>query len=410
MIVLYPHNNEHVAQLARAYAEADVLDMFWTGAIWGLLPQWTRLLPISIRGELERREHEWLPRGSLRLHPRLELLRVLSTRYQSRLPFLSSYSSFFRVADSIDLRLATHMAELGDGVADIAPLHAYEGYALSSLRAYRDLGLPSILELPYTYGPVAEAIWREEALRNPAWSSTMQHQFLSQARKERKEEELDLATVVVAPSQQVASSLAGRVPEARLRVNFYGCPEPALNVASRRKGAGTLRLLYVGRLQADKGLAYLDEALRLTAPGVTLTVVGQRPPVASEALDGLLSRTTYLGTVPRRDVLTLMAEHDAFVLPSLVEGRSLAVMEALSVGTPVIITPGTGCADLVQGGGGFLVPPASTAALADVFERLRALDSDTYGDLRCAARNTAEQHSWSAYRRRAREIALLVAP
>ena len=45
-----------------------------------------------------------------------------------------------------------------------------------------------------------------------------------------------------------------------------------------------------------------------------------------------------------------MKEHDALVLPSIVEGRALVQQEALSCGLPIIVTPNTGGEDLIEEG------------------------------------------------------------
>ena len=49
-------------------------------------------------------------------------------------------------------------------------------------------------------------------------------------------------------------------------------------------------------------------------------------------------------------VREIMHQHDALVLPSIVEGRALVQQEALSSGLPIIVTPNAGGEDLVEEG------------------------------------------------------------
>jgi glycosyltransferase involved in cell wall biosynthesis len=78
---------------------------------------------------------------------------------------------------------------------------------------------------------------------------------------------------------------------------------------------------------------------------------------------GLTSRVHFLGM--RNDVGPLVRASAAVLLPSVQEGLSLSVMEALSLETPVIGTKIRGIHDLVQDDAGLLVSPGDTSALAN---------------------------------------------
>ena len=56
-------------------------------------------------------------------------------------------------------------------------------------------------------------------------------------------------------------------------------------------------------------------------------------------------------------VREIMKEHDALILPSIIEGRALVQQEALSCGLPIIVTPNAGGEDLIEKGiTGYIVP------------------------------------------------------
>lgn len=124
----------------------------------------------------------------------------------------------------------------------------------------------------------------------------------------------------------------------------------------------------VGRLSYEKGHADLAAAARLLAPDVlgrvTLVLVGDGPDRAQIAADydavpGL--KTLHLGR--RHDVPELLGALDVFVFPTLHENLSNALLEAMAAGLPVVATAVGGNVEVLERGGGVLVPPRAPAAL-----------------------------------------------
>jgi glycosyltransferase involved in cell wall biosynthesis len=71
-------------------------------------------------------------------------------------------------------------------------------------------------------------------------------------------------------------------------------------------------------------------------------------------------------TGARSDAPRLAASFDLFALPSIHEGLSIALIEALSVGTPAVVTRAGGVAEVVTDGvDGVMVAPRDSAALGD---------------------------------------------
>jgi glycosyltransferase involved in cell wall biosynthesis len=88
---------------------------------------------------------------------------------------------------------------------------------------------------------------------------------------------------------------------------------------------------------------------------------------------------------------------DLLVLPSIVEGRSLAQMEAMSCGLPIVVTPNAGAEDLVvDGSTGFLVPIRSPEKLAEVINWI-ADHKDWAADARPAVFRRAAESNWDRY-------------
>jgi sugar transferase (PEP-CTERM/EpsH1 system associated) len=125
----------------------------------------------------------------------------------------------------------------------------------------------------------------------------------------------------------------------------------------------------VGRLDPVKDQAGLIRAFALaTRERPALLVIAGEGPCRAELETltrslGLEERVRLLGE--RDDVPTLLQALDCFVLPSLGEGISNAILEAMAAGLPVIATLVGGNGELVQGGvTGTLVEPRDAEALA----------------------------------------------
>ena len=132
----------------------------------------------------------------------------------------------------------------------------------------------------------------------------------------------------------------------------------------------------VGRLDHwGKGHKELFEAMAILKerhPVHALIVGGGRRIDEIKALAaslGLAGEVHFLGT--RRDVPDLLNAMDIFVLPSHSEGVSLALLEAMAAGLPVIATSVGGTPEVVMDGeNGLLIPPRDAEALAGALARL----------------------------------------
>jgi glycosyltransferase involved in cell wall biosynthesis len=132
----------------------------------------------------------------------------------------------------------------------------------------------------------------------------------------------------------------------------------------------------VGRLDHwGKGHKELFEAMAILKerhPVHALIVGGGRRIDEIKALAaslGLDGEVHFLGT--RRDVPDLLNAMDIFVLPSYSEGVSLALLEAMAAGLPVIATAVGGLPEVVTDGeNGLLIPPRDAEALATALARL----------------------------------------
>jgi glycosyltransferase involved in cell wall biosynthesis len=190
----------------------------------------------------------------------------------------------------------------------------------------------------------------------------------------------------LAVSQGVKDSLVSeiRLNPARVQVVLNGVDIAAIDAARSgpevRRGLGLPEgvqvIGLVGRLdhwgKGHKELFSAMAQLQARYPCQALIVGGGRREAevrqAVESL-GLGGQVHFLGS--RRDVPDLLQAMDIFVLPSYSEGVSLALLEAMAAGLPVIATEVGGNPEVVTDGAtGLLIPPQDADALAQALERL----------------------------------------
>ena len=135
--------------------------------------------------------------------------------------------------------------------------------------------------------------------------------------------------------------------------------------------------LIIARLLWDKGIGEFVSAARLLKkkyPDVSWRIVGpfdnnpssiKRTDIQKWQDEGLID---YLG--PTEDVRPYIAECSVYVLPSYREGTPRSVLEAMSMGRPIITTDAPGCREtVVDGVNGFLVPVRDSEKLAKTMEK-----------------------------------------
>lgn len=136
--------------------------------------------------------------------------------------------------------------------------------------------------------------------------------------------------------------------------------------------------LVIARLLNDKGIIeFVDAARRLKAryPEARFQILGPHDPnlphaVAHELVESWRRDSAVELLGPQRDVRPFIANAHVYVLPSYREGTPRSVLEAMSMGRPIVTTDAPGCREtVIEGENGFLVPPRSVEPLAAAMER-----------------------------------------
>ncbi|MEK9772136.1 MAG: glycosyltransferase family 4 protein [Opitutae bacterium] len=281
-------------------------------------------------------------------------------------------------------------------------IHAYEDGAYQSFIKAKKLGIQCSYELPIAHWATSRRLLAEEAERYPLWEPTLETTREPEEKLFQKEEELRLADRITCPSQFVLDSIPTEIRNCTpSQIAPFGSPPRSLDISFlEKKKNEAFKILFVGSMSQRKGLADLFEAMKLLKKeAVTLSILGQ-PSMPMEFYRKQLPNFEYYKPCANSQVKKIMQQHDALVLPSIVEGRALVQQEALACGLPIIVTPNAGGEDLIEDGvTGYLVPIRSPR---DIAEKIMTLLTHKCSriDISHKCSEKASDYSWAVYARK----------
>lgn len=400
MQVLVSHftGNPNSCAVAQALAEDGALAAFHTTLV---VPGWLRCLT----GTGTRRTFPEVVEPHMKSHAWRELLRLAcrSSPALRRLPLAAKLGALDQVVRWFDGEVSRAVRRSGG----VQAVYAYMDAAEQTFLAAKERGMKTFYELPTPYWRFTREVVKEEAGLMPDWAATLPVLEEGSDAMLRRDRELQLADVVVVPSELVRDSLK-LAPSFKAKVHVvpYGCPETGALPSPDARTKGRLRVLYVGSLNQGKGLAYLAEAMSGLEEVAELTVIGSRTADRPcEALDAFLAAHRHRSGLSHAEVLAEMRQHDVLVLPTLYEGLALVLLEAMTCGMAVVTTPNSGLGDLIEDGReGFVVPVRRAEAIRDRL-KLLAADEMMLQSMRSAALSWSREHLWQRFRE---EIRLVV--
>jgi glycosyltransferase involved in cell wall biosynthesis len=211
------------------------------------------------------------------------------------------------------------------------------------------------------------------------------------------------AVLVLTESQSAFVRNTYRVPAERVFVVPNGVG-PEFFQPARTPRPGPLRLLYVGRLSAQKNVERLLEATALLHQPVRLRIVGDgelRGQLEARAAELGLEGVEFSGGLLGADLVRAYAEADAFVMSSDKEGMPLVALEAMASSLPVVATRVPGITELLDGVG--LLADPEPAALAAAVDRLAA-DPELRGTLAGRSAEAARRYDWPSVAARVEQV------
>lgn len=279
-------------------------------------------------------------------------------------------------------------------------VYAYEDGAEYAFEVAKRNGIKTFYDLPTGYWRTKVEILEAQKNAYPEWSTTITALVDSEAKLKRKDRELELADSIFVASRFTANTLTtypGKLPN--VSVIPYGFPEVNNKIKTREIIKGTpLKLLFVGSLSQQKGIANLFESVEILGDKVELTIVGRKSSFNCEALNTGLSKYKWIPSLPHHQILELMHASDLLIFPTLFDGFGLVITESMSQGTPVVTTYNCAGPDLIENGkNGWLFNAGSTEELTAIISNLHNNPASIMEASRHAI-ETARQRPWSKFR------------
>lgn len=210
-----------------------------------------------------------------------------------------------------------------------------------------------------------------------------------------------------APSEFSKNSiLAQNIKENKVFLNQYGVDIQKFCFSKHRRTGNILKLAYTGGVTYGKGIDFLLETLNSFKLFSTEIYLMGQVDFGSSIYQKYKDNKDihFMGFISQSEIIELYSKVDIFVFPSLGEGLSLAALEAMACGLPVICSSNSGINDLIDNyKNGIVFEACNEQELVDALVWMR-----THGNfleqMSLNARNTAEKYTWEAYEERTKHI------
>jgi len=201
---------------------------------------------------------------------------------------------------------------------------------------------------------------------------------------------------VIANSKGLAEEAKISSPKQEIGVIYNGVDtEQFFPLPEKKKTGKLIELISVGRLAHEKGYDYLLKAL-VGLGDVKLTLVGSGPDERElkELATNLKVSVNFTGRLDKREIINKLQNSDIFILPSLQEGMSNAVLEAMACGLPIITTDTGGSEELIRDNG-YIVEKKNPSALKEAIEKYLN-DNKLIKEHGENSRKRAQEMSWES--------------
>ena len=177
------------------------------------------------------------------------------------------------------------------------------------------------------------------------------------------------------------------------------CGIDASHYTARADRPRDAKIVFVGRVTAEKQIDVLLRAMTKIDPavGATLTIVGGGDllkQLQQTTIDlGLANRVTFVGYLSDAELRQTLTDSSVFAMPSIAELQSIASLEAMASGLPIVVADAMALPHLVdEGENGWLFRPGDADDLAEKLTRVLTADDETYLAMRRASLRMIEGH------------------
>jgi glycogen(starch) synthase len=229
---------------------------------------------------------------------------------------------------------------------------------------------PAIALAEYFDVPLISTIHATEAGRHSGWVAGPISRQVHAVESWLVRESDSLITCSASMSDEITDLFGPGLAETRVIRN--GIDAALWPFALRKPRTGPAQLLYLGRLEYEKGIHDAIAALpriRRTHPGTTLTIAGtgtQQQWLGDQArIHKVLKAVAFAGHLDHEALVRLLHTADAAVLPSHYEPFGIVALEAAATGIPLVTSNVGGLGEaVINGQTGMSHPPRDVAALA----------------------------------------------
>ncbi|RYY68914.1 MAG: glycosyltransferase, partial [Chitinophagaceae bacterium] len=372
IVVSHPTGNQNVRAAVNGLMKQGALAQFQTTIATFPGRKLDLISKVGSLAEFKRRSYHPSLKTVTRTSPARELMRhaVSKLGWKRFVKHETGPFSIDKISRALDKKVATSLNTLS--LQGLNAVYGYEDVAALTFRSAKEQGIQCFYDLPTGYWRAARKLLEIEKEKWPEWMGTMVGFRDSVEKLQRKDEELSFSDRVFVASQFTASTLQeypGTLPP--VQIIPYGFPAVTGMRSFDVSGAyhqRPLKLLFVGKLTQQKGLADLFSALQGLDKEVELTLVGHKTGDCKPLEEGL-KKHKWITSLPHDQILKLMREHDMLIFPSLFDGFGLVITEAMAQGTPVIASDRSAGPDLItHGKNGWLMEGGNAKSLRSVFE------------------------------------------
>ena len=379
VLVLHP-GLQHSHQLAWACYEAGILRRFISG--------------VPIIGPNEK-PPIWMPRGyAARLKATTipeekrenPLLFYAMSRAVTRLPYRFREDNYHRIFHMFDRWASAKVLELRPNT-----VVAFENSANETFLAAKKIGAKCVLDLPSLEQGTAATLL-----------GTAPTPYLPEINR-RKKNEIRLADVILTCSELATESYVNAgYSRSRFHSILLGAAANGVTRSrqSKQAAAGPV-FIFAGMLSYRKSV---DIILDIFAEFNRIDVNAQLEligPTADIDIDSYIRRNKnirYIESLPQASLFQKLADADCLILASRFDSFGMVAAEALSCGTPVILSSTAGAAEIVRRfpGCGWIVEPTRSAIQDCILQRIRDLPG--LEAARAGALVAAQSFTWASYR------------
>lgn len=204
------------------------------------------------------------------------------------------------------------------------------------------------------------------------------------------------ADVVVAPTRRAAEILNRVIPGKHIYA-ISGGVDLARFEDLPKAVRDDFRITYVGRLDREKHVYVLLKAIELLPQKMKLDIVGsgsQESELLALAKElQIEDRVTFFHDLDDSAVTEKLGQASVFVMPSVQELQSMATLEAMAAGRPIVAADAMALPLLVvSGSNGYLYRPDSALDLAFQLQKLFSLDEKSFDEMGSNSKLRAQRH------------------